>query len=478
MAKTFYWHDYETWGTSARFTQSVQFAGVRTDLDFNQIGEPLVIYNRPFPDLLPDPMAVMVTGITPQIAEEKGVPEPEFVAAIHKELSQPGTIGVGYNSLRFDDEFTRFALYRNFYDPYRREWDNGNSTWDVIDLVRATRALRPDGIEWPTDTDGKATNTLEAITAANGIAHEDAHDALSDVRATIEIARLIKSKQPQLFEFALRLRDKREAQSQLDEAHRDKQPLVHVSGKFPNEFCNTSIVAVLGQDARIKTKYLAYDLRFDPKQFFEMDVEQLKERIFTSREELDGKDRLPLKQIATNKSPFIAPLKVLDDSAQKRMQLSAEQAKKHQDLLLSRSDFLEKLQKIFTLDDREPHPDVDTQLYDGFFGDDDRQLLQRLRSTPPQEWGVVTSSDKRIAKLANRYRARHYPDTLGEDEQAQWEKHRAERLLAPYEETFMTFDEYARQLQRLTQEYADDKHKTFVLGELQLYGQSIYPIEE
>jgi exodeoxyribonuclease-1 len=56
---------------------------------------------------------------------------------------------VGYNSLRFDDEVTRNTLYRNLYSPYDREWQNGNSRWDIIDMVRACHDLRPEGIVWP-----------------------------------------------------------------------------------------------------------------------------------------------------------------------------------------------------------------------------------------------------------------------------------------------------------------------------------------
>ena len=197
MAETsLYWHDYETFGVDPRRDAPVQFAGIRTDVELNLVGDPLVIFCRPPTDRLPSPEACLVTGITPQQAMAEGVCEAEFISAIHAELSIPGTCGVGYNTLRFDDEVTRNCLYRNFFDPYEREWRNGNSRWDIIDMVRLTAALRPDGIEWPLDAEGKPSFRLELLTQVNGISHRGAHDALADVHATIDLARLIKKRQP------------------------------------------------------------------------------------------------------------------------------------------------------------------------------------------------------------------------------------------------------------------------------------------
>ena len=190
--QTYYWHDYETFGIDPQRDRPVQFAGLRTDENFNIIDEPLVIFCKPTSDYLPNPDACLITGISPQLAYQKGVCEAEFIAQINKQMAQPHTCTLGYNTLRFDDEVTRHCLYRNFYDPYAREWQNGNSRWDMIDVVRAARALRPEGIHWPVDEQGIANIRLDQLTIANNIAHEAAHDALSDVYATINVAKLIK----------------------------------------------------------------------------------------------------------------------------------------------------------------------------------------------------------------------------------------------------------------------------------------------
>ena len=192
-AFSFFWHDYETFGRVPRRDRPAQFAGIRTDADLNEIGQPVMHYCRPSPDSLPDPESCLLTGIVPQTCLEQGLPEHAFAAEIEGALAQPGTIGVGYNTIRFDDEVTRHLFWRNLIDPYAREWQNECGRWDLLDVVRATWALRPEGIEWPRHEDGRPSFKLEHLTQANGIAHEAAHDALSDVRATIALARLIKT---------------------------------------------------------------------------------------------------------------------------------------------------------------------------------------------------------------------------------------------------------------------------------------------
>src|SRR5690554_4892671 len=189
-----------------------------------------MIYCKPAPDLLPKPEACLITGITPQYAEAHGLREAEFMAKIATEFAQAGTCGVGYNSIRFDDEVTRYGLYRNFYDPYEREWKFDNSRWDIIDMVRMTRTLRPEGINWPDYDDGSPCFKLEKLTQANNLEHGAAHDALSDVYATIALARLIKERQPKLFDYAFKLRDKRFVAGLIDiEANK---PLLHFSSMF------------------------------------------------------------------------------------------------------------------------------------------------------------------------------------------------------------------------------------------------------
>jgi len=225
---TFYFHDYETFGINPALDRPAQFAGVRTDSDFNIIEEPLIIYCQIAQDYLPDPEAVLITGITPQKTNQSGICEAEFTKLIHQEFSRPNTCILGYNNIRFDDEVTRNILYRNFYDPYAYSWRNGNSRWDLLDVVRACYALRPEGINWPTNDSGLPSFRLEDLTKANNITHEHAHDAMSDVYATIAMAKLIKQAQPKLLNYFFTLRNKNRVVELIDIAN--MTPIIHISG--------------------------------------------------------------------------------------------------------------------------------------------------------------------------------------------------------------------------------------------------------
>jgi exodeoxyribonuclease I len=136
---------------------------------------------------------------------------------------------VGYNSIRFDDEVTRNLLYRNLRDPYAREWRERQFPLGPDRHPAPRPCPEAEGIQWPCREDGSTSFRLEDLTAANGIPHAGAHDALADVRATIDLARLLKGRQPRLFDYALTLRDKRVVRDLLAKG----QPLLHVSARYP-----------------------------------------------------------------------------------------------------------------------------------------------------------------------------------------------------------------------------------------------------
>lgn len=456
---TLYWHDYETGGIDPRYDRPLQFAGIRTDEDLNIIGEPLMIYCQPAADYLPHPQAALITGITPQIAAEKGLPEAEFIRQIHDELSQPGTCGVGYNSLRFDDEFTRFTLFRNFYDAYAREWQNGNSRWDIIDMVRLTRALRPEGIEWPNREDGLPSFRLEALTAANNIAHVGAHDALADVKATIDMARLIKQKQPKLYDHVYQLRRKQQVAPLLN--LRDRTPVLHVSRMYPSEFCNTALVMPIARDPRNQNGIVVYDLRYAPDALLEQDADTLRDWLYTPTAELPaGVQRPALKTVHINKCPVVVPAAALDDAAAARLQIDRELHHQHFQQCMQHADSLQqKIEAIFNAPTDFPDPDVDGSLYGGgFFDDTDKQTMQQIRQKTPVDLTDFQPpfNDSRLSELLFRYRARNWPDSLSADEQSDWQQFCAQRLNQPDSPwlsfaTFFTALEAARE-QKLTTE--------------------------
>lgn len=428
MTTTLYWHDYETFGVDPKRDRPVQFAGLRTDEALNEVGEPLVIYCKPARDVLPHPEACLLTGITPQQADAQGMLEPEFIARIHAELAQPGTCGVGYNTLRFDDEVTRNTLYRNFYDPYAREWQQGNSRWDLIDLVRMTYALRPDGIEWPRHDDGRPSFRLEELAAANSIGHESAHDALSDVRATIGLARLIRNRQPRLYDWLFQLRNKRKAAEQLDLI--GHAPVLHTSRMYPSETgCTTLVMPLVGEPGN--NSVLVYDLRQDPSPFLALDVEGLRDRLFTRAEDLpDGVERLPVKSVKINKCPALAPRKTFDESIAERIAINLDACARHWEQLTADKGFMQRVAQAYSSREFSPAGDVDLALYNGFLNDADRPLLANVRDASPQDLAQTRFDfhDQRLPELLFRYRARNWPEALSAEEVQRWEQFRRHRL--------------------------------------------------
>jgi exodeoxyribonuclease-1 len=432
---TFYWHDYETFGRVPRRDRPSQFAGVRTDADLNEVGEPLMQFCQPAPDYLPDPESCLLTGILPQQCLEQGVPEHVFADAIERELAQPGTVGVGYNTIRFDDEVTRHLFWRNLIDPYAREWQNGCGRWDLLDVVRCCWALRPEGIQWPVHTSGEMAGRpsfkLEHLTAANGLVHEAAHDALSDVRATIAMARLIKTQQPRLWDFCLKLRKKDAVAAEIGAG----RPFVHLSGMYPVERGCLALVWPLAPHPTNKNELIVWDLSQDPRELASLDAEAVRRRMFTRQSELDaagqGELRLPIKTIHINKSPIvIGNLKTLGGAAE-RWGLDVARAMQHAEHAAALGAQLQPLwAPVFQRETPAEAPDVDEDLYGGFVGNDDRRTLQRLRELSPAQLAGkrVAFSDGRLEELLFRYRARNFPETLSDDERQRWEAHRAERL--------------------------------------------------
>ncbi len=428
---SFLWHDYETFGRVPRRDRPAQFAGLRTDAELNEIDAPVMLHCQPPTDQLPDPESCLLTGIVPQHCLEVGVPEHAFAAEIERQLAQPGTVGVGYNSIRFDDEVTRFLFWRNLIDPYAREWQNECGRWDLLDTVRCAYALRPDGIVWPKHDDGRQSFKLEHLTAANDVGHESAHDALSDVRATVSLARLVKTAQPKLWEFCLKLRSKAAVQGELVLG----KPVLHVSGMYPAERGCLAVVWPFAPHPTNKNEVIVWDLAHDPAELMALNAAEIRDRMFRRSEELaeEGKTRLPIKTIHINKSPVvIANLKTLAPGMAERWGVDLALAHKHAEAASRMVGAMAGVwDGVFARDRDTATPDVDEDLYGGFVGNDDRRKLQRLRELAPEALARErpTLHDARLDELLFRYRARNFPATLSADETRRWEEHRRARLI-------------------------------------------------
>lgn len=473
MPASFLFYDLETFGRDWRRTRIAQFAAVRTDAGLNRVDEPVSFFVRPADDLLPSPVATLITGIAPQHALREGINEAEAFARINELMAQPGTCVLGWNTLRFDDEFVRHGLFRNFHDAYEREWRGGNSRWDLLDVARLFHALRPGGVAWPQRDDGKGTSfRLEHLASANGVREGDAHEALSDVFATLGIARKLRAAQPRLWEYALQLRDKRFVAQLLDATA--MQPLLHVSQRYPaSRFCAAPVLP-LARHPHIDSRTIVFDLEGDADALLELDADAIADRLYTPAADLpEGVQRIGLKEVHANKCPALVAWQNLreDDFVRLRIdraaiEASAARLRPHAAMLA------EKIRQVFAVQREYATPDVDASLYDGFVGDGDKRRFAEMRGTPPELLGQRDFGfrDPRLPELLFRYRARNWPDTLTQAERARWDDYRRRRLGSDAGLSEDTFESYFAAIAALRPAHAGDGGKLALLDQLEAWG--------
>ena len=447
MNPSIFWYDYETTGIAPSRDRPMQVAGIRTNEQLEIIEAPVNLYCQLSDDILPHPAACAITGITPARLAEQGLPEAQFMARVHAELARPGTCGAGYNSLRFDDEVTRYSLYRNFYDPYAREWQGGNSRWDLIDALRTAYALRPEGIEWPR-VDGRPSLRLELLSQANGLQHEQAHDALSDVYATIALARLLRERQPRLYAHLYGLRSKQRVLEQI----RLLQPLLHVSGRFSADRGYLSLVLPLAWHPQNRNALIVCDLQQEVCPLWEEEAEPLRQRLYTRRDALgEGDLPVPLKLVHVNRCPVLLPLAVLRAQDAQRLQIDVLAClARAEQLRLQAGNWQPKLAQVYREEPFSGQDDPEQQLYGGFLGDRDRRLCEQVRQASGEQLAGQSwpFDDPRLPELLFRYRARNFAQTLTADERQAWHAFCRQRLLEARHGAPNTLEDFEQAVQQ------------------------------
>ena len=476
MPASFLFYDLETFGADPRRSRIAQFAAIRTDADLQQIDEPISFFVRPADDLLPSPVATLITGIAPQDAQRDGVCEAEAFARIVDEMARPETCSAGYNSLRFDDEFVRHGLYRNFFDPYEREWRGGNSRWDLLDALRLMHALRPDGIAWRQREDGAGTSfRLEHLAEDNELRVGDAHEALSDVRATIGVARLFKRAQPRLWDYALRLRDKRFAASLLDVVA--MTPVLHVSQRFPTSRMCAAPVVPLARHPQIDSQAIVFDLAEEPDALLDLDADAIAERLYIRQADLpEGERRIPLKTVHTNNCPALVAWDHLRDADFERLGIDPATVQARAARIRAAGPAIaEKVRRVFARERPTERVDVDAALYDGFIGDGDKRLIAQVRGTPPQLLAKAQYAfrDARLPELLFRYRARNWPESLLPAERTRWDDYRRQRLQADLGLSEHSLEQFDAEIAQLRIAHAGDGGKLVLLDRLQAWREDI-----
>ena len=474
MAASFYFYDLETWGTDPKKDRIAQFAGVRTDLTLTPQTEAITLYCQPPVDYLPDPNAVLITGITPQICQKKGLTEWRFCQQIHQQFSEAETCVVGYNNIRFDDEMLRYGFFRNFIEPYGREWQQGNSRWDLLDVVRACYALRPDGINWPEKADGTPSFKLEDLTKANQLNHQQAHDATSDVYATIAIAQLVKTAQPRLFDYLYQHRTKSGLQGLIDTVN--LTPLVHVSGMFPAQQGCVSWIVPLAFHPQQKNTVICYDLTQDPMLWHSTHPQQLAELLYTAKTDLqDGQQRPALKLVHLNKSPVLAPAKTLTAERAAELGINRQQCLQHLENLRQNRDLVALLSSVYQLEHQyEAESVAEYALYQGFIPASDQRLMNELQQLTETELAVHMPlfQDDRLNQLWPLFKARNFPALLSHEEIIRWRRFCTDRLSYAQSKPARSLDDFVLAIENLINTNACTEQQFKVLKDLyQFYAQ-------
>ncbi|WP_158584151.1 exodeoxyribonuclease I [Salinibius halmophilus] len=421
------WYDFETFGADAKLDSPAQFAAQRTDHNLMPIDSPEIFYCQPLADRMISPDAVAITGITPQHAQQNGVPEYQFAERVHALMAQPNTTTCGYNTIRFDDEVCRHMFWRNMIDPYGREFKNNNARFDLLDVMRLTSALRPEGLYWPKRDDGLPSYKLEQLSVANGIEHTDAHDAMADVRATIALAQKVRRQQEKLWHYVFEFRYKHRAKGFLEQLN--GAPFLHASGKVSAEFFGTTVLVPLLTHPTNRNEIICWDARVAPQDCLDASAKDLNEWLYAKSSELpEDVVRPGFKSVHVNKAPMMAPMSLFDEAVSKRIQISETQVRQCVDYFQShdwQSLVVEVFSQPFEAEDKDPEQD----LYGGFISMHDRQLMDKMRALPAEEWSKfeLDLGDPRLAAIAVRLRARYFPHTLTQSEQSRWQAYLEQR---------------------------------------------------
>lgn len=482
MSETLFWYDYETSGLDPKYDRVYQFAGLRTDLDLNPVDDPVNLLCHPGSDTLPSPEACLVTGLLPQDLVESGMKEADFCRHIVTEFSKAETCTLGYNSIRFDDEFTRFTLYRNLYDPYAREWQNGNSRWDILGLVQLAYALRPDGINWPVNQAGKTSLKLEDLSKANSLSHLKAHDAMSDVHATIELARLIRKEQPRLYDYVFNHRKKQAVSDLLWDS--TFPAVIYCTSMVKREQKHLAFVKPLFTQSENRNSVVAFDLRYDPALLAGQSPDALKDALINKKPDSKlSALKSALHYISINRCPVVVPLNTISEQQLKEFKLDRTVLAQRAAFFDKQRGLVDDLKLICVQSSDKQDLDADAALYSGgFIANDDRERMRSVHELEPGQLAqqTIIFDDKRLNELLFRYRARNYSDTLTSEEIERWNTVRRERLLpgvelseVKYSGVALSWEKFETRINSLLSQDELSEEKRVFLKAIQQYGQTL-----
>lgn len=358
---SFVFFDTETTGLKHGFDQIVHFAAIRTDADLNEI-ERFEARSRLLPHVLPHPAALRTNGLPIGRLLDGSLPSHyDMVRAIRQRLlSWSPSIFLGYNSIRFDEEMLRHALFQTLHPAYLTS-NHNNSRADVWGLVMAAAAVSPACLNVPTGPAGRPIFRLEQLAIANGVVQEQAHDALSDVITTLKLCRLVHQRSPELWQRFVRF-SKKATVADFIEAE-DGFMLTEF---FANEAYHAPVVCI-GRDPDQANGRFCLSLNSDVDRYVAMTDDEL-------RAELAQKP-CPVRRLRINAAPTLTALYDAPEVMLDGVDIDAVEARARR--MKGDPALCTRLVTAYT-STREPRPPsrhAEERLYDGFPGPQDEARL-------------------------------------------------------------------------------------------------------
>lgn len=500
---TFLFMDYETFNRNPKGGRASQFASLRTDYFLNIDADSAQnIFCEQTIDNIPSPQAALITKITPQkiIKIKTGaiqlstssysfIPqvynEYWFTYHINKEMSKNHTCTLGYNSYKFDDEFTRNLLYRNLFDPYEREWKNYNSRFDVYYLVIATFVLKPHLLNFPNAIDKTSKEPLfhsktglplpsfrlEELSVANGIHHINAHDAFSDVEATIGIMKKIKDGDETFFSEMFSFRKKSNVDIWL--SNNKKQPFIHISQYYGKE--NYSL-GVLFQIMTFNQEVLCLNIALDVTPLILLEGEDLKNHLFPNKDNGISSPKNIVK-FRHNQCPILANIKEYWHIFE-NLQIDTSTFRKNLDLIKNNIELLKiKLHPLYFKEfaPADPNTDSDLGIYNGFFSPDEVKQAKEVHiQIKENKFASFDYSEysPRLKEMIFKIKARNFPFTLSPDEQNKWLLYSRNRVLDSNIGAELTLDQYYQEVEELNKSELSKEDKR-VLNDIEEFVSQI-----
>lgn len=389
----FNFFDTETTGVSSS-DQILQFGSIGTDANLvNNLGENN-IFCKMRPDVIPHPMATLTHKISIKTLNEKGMSEIEFSRKVNEIMMEKSlTCNLGYNTLRFDDQKVRELFFRNLMDPYAREWKNLNSRSDIFSLVKMINVIKPDVINWFYDDNGKKSLRLEHLAKVNSIKQTNAHDALSDVEATIGLASLIKNKAPEVYDFFIKLRRKDFVSKYCSPMG---NPFLYIGKGAEYEYNYATVLLPLAINHKNKNSVFCYDLRYDTSLLYG-DYETVNKRLYSRRDNPEL-ERFPIMEVSINQSPVVCPLSKINDDVFDRIRLNrADVLGRAKSILNNESGIdsvesdIEKINNFIDMILKNNSMDGDkddyySRVYNRFYSNNERSLLDNMHVGNVDKW--------------------------------------------------------------------------------------------